>query len=135
MAAPAVTAEARAPPANMGTDAAKEIIVARLSIDEPGPGYSHFPTDRDRDYFAMLTAERPVRRFVKGVAVREWVKAAHIRNEALDCRVYALAALHGLRSYGLDLDREAGRQAAVAERPAVAAPAAPRVIRSKWMGR
>jgi phage terminase large subunit GpA-like protein len=117
----------------IGTDAAKEIIVARLSIEEAGPGYSHFPTDRDRDYYAMLTAERPVRRYVKGVAIREWVKAAHVRNEALDARVYALAALHGLRSYGLDLDREAERQVVIGERPA--APAAPRVIRSKWMGR
>jgi phage terminase large subunit GpA-like protein len=81
----------------------------------------------------MLTAERPIRRFVKGVAIREWTKAAFTRNEALDCRVYALAALHGLRSYGLDLNREAERQTIVAE--TTPAPTAPRVIRSKWMGR
>lgn len=121
------------PPLYMvGVDAAKEIIVARLSIEEPGPGACHFPTDRDLDYFRMLTAERPIRRFVKGVAVREWTKAAFARNEALDCRVYALAALHRLRSYGLDLAREADRQAIVA---AATPAAAPRVIRSKWMGR
>ena len=118
----------------IGVDAAKEIIVARLSIDEAGPGFCHFPTERDRDYYAMLTAERPVRRFVKGVAIREWTKAAHIRNEALDCRVYALAALHGLRSYGLDIDREAARDAIVAEKPAAALAARSRVIKSKWMG-
>lgn len=122
------------PPLYMvGVDAAKEVIMARLSIEEPGPGACHFPTDRDLDYFKMLTAERPIRRFIKGVAVREWTKAAFVRNEALDCRVYTLAALHGLRSYGLDLDREADRQTFIAE--ATPVPAAPRVIRSKWMGR
>ncbi|MGL3210926.1 terminase gpA endonuclease subunit [Bradyrhizobium sp. BR 1433] len=104
--------------------------VARL--EEAGPGFSHFPADRDLDYFKMLTAERPIRRFVKGVAIREWKKAAFDRNEALDCRVYALAAFHGLRSYGLDLTREADRQAVIADRPT---PATPRVIRSKWMNR
>jgi phage terminase large subunit GpA-like protein len=89
--------------------------MARLSLEEPGPGCCHFPIDRDLDYFAMLTAERPVRRFVKGVAIREWLKAAFERNEALDCRVYAIAALHGLRSYGFDLDRAAERQIVVAD--------------------
>jgi hypothetical protein len=56
------------PPLYMiGVDAAKEVIVARLSIEEPGPGACHFPTDRDLDYFRMLTAERPIRRFRQGV--------------------------------------------------------------------
>lgn len=120
------------PPLYMvGVDAAKEVIMARLAIEEPGPGCCHFPVDRDLDYFKMLTAERSVRKFVKGVAVREWTKAAFARNEALDCRVYALAALHGLRSYGLDLSREAERQTIVTQAPAWPTP---RVIRSKWMG-
>lgn len=130
---PARPKHGRPPLYLIGTDAAKEIIVARLSLEEAGPGYSHFPTDRDADYFAMLTSERPVRRFVKGVAIREWKKAAHVRNEALDTRVYALAALHGLKSYGLDLDREAAQQTLIGER--TAAPAAPRVIKSRWMQR
>lgn len=116
----------------IGTDAAKEIIVARLALEEPGPGYCHFPTGRDLDYYSMLTAERPVRRFVKGVAIREWVKATHARNEALDCRVYALAALHGLRAFGFNLDQAAGRISAPIGQPA---PQTPRVIRSRWMER
>lgn len=131
---PARPKHGRPPLYLVGVDAAKEIIVARLSIEEVGPGYSHFPTDRDLDYFSMLTSERPVRRFVKGVAIREWKKAPHARNEGLDCRVYALAALHGLKSYGLDLDREAAQQTLVGERLA-AAPRAPRVIKSRWMQR
>jgi phage terminase large subunit GpA-like protein len=116
----------------IGSDAAKEIVVARLSIEEPGPGCCHFPTGRDLDYFEMLTAERPIRKFHRGVAVREWVKSKHVRNEALDARCYALAALHGLKASGLNLDREAQRAA----EPQPDHPS-PRVttIRSKWLGR
>jgi phage terminase large subunit GpA-like protein len=110
----------------IGSDAAKEITVARLQLESPGPGYCHFPVGRDLDYFAMLTAERPIRRFVKGVPIREWVKASYERNEALDARCYSLAALHGLRSLGFDLDREAER----ADDPA---PPTQTVFRSKWM--
>lgn len=116
----------------IGTDAAKEIVVARLALEEPGPGYCHFPTGRDLDYFSMLTAERPIRRFVKGVAVREWVKAAHHRNEALDCRVYALAALQGLRAFGFDLDATAGLGTSLP--PGSRQYTRPSVFKSKWMG-
>jgi phage terminase large subunit GpA-like protein len=40
----------------------------------------------------MLTAEKVVKKYHKGFHRREWVKVRQ-RNEALDCRVYALAAL------------------------------------------
>jgi phage terminase large subunit GpA-like protein len=90
--------------------AAKEVVVSRLGIEAPGPGYCHFPP-RDLDFFEQLLAEKPVRRFVNGVATRAWVKPANARNEALDCRVYSLCALHALRSYGFDLDRAADRAA------------------------
>lgn len=124
----------------IGVDAAKEIVVARLQIAEPGPGFCHFPAGRDLDYFEMLTAERPRRRFVKDIAVREWVKASFARNEALDCRVYATAALQALQAYGLDLDHANDRFAfmpgadrSLAETPDQ--PAKPRVLMSKWMTR
>ena len=63
--------------------------------------------DRDAAYFEQLTAERVRTRYVKGHAKREWVKPDSRRNEALDCRVYAYAALHGLMSMGLSLNRRA----------------------------
>ena len=126
----------------VGTDAGKEITIARLSIEEPGSGAMHWPKGRDLSWFRMLTAERPIRRFIKGVAVREWVKAKHERNEALDARVYAMAALHGLRAAGFVLDREAERVAglparAAREAEAPGATAAPRqtAFRSRWMER
>lgn len=40
----------------------------------------------------MLTAEKKVTKYFKGRPKREWVKI-RTRNEALDCRVYATAAL------------------------------------------
>lgn len=79
----------------VGGDAAKDSIAARLEIDEPGPGYCHFPDDRDDHYFEMLTAEERVTLYTKGVAYHTWrLKKGHKRNESIDCRVYSYAALH-----------------------------------------
>jgi phage terminase large subunit GpA-like protein len=78
----------------IGTDTAKELIYSRLKITELGAGYCHFPTHYDESYFKQLTAEKVVTRYNKGFPVRKWEKPAGRRNEALDCRVYALAALH-----------------------------------------
>jgi phage terminase large subunit GpA-like protein len=52
----------------------------------------------DTEYLAQLTAEKAIRKYVKGRgAVREWVKLRE-RNEALDLEVYSLAALYILGS-------------------------------------
>lgn len=78
----------------VGVDEAKLVVQKRLAVAGPElPGYCHFPAGRDESYFKMLTAERLVIRYVKGQPVREWHKPDRARNEALDCRVYALAAL------------------------------------------
>lgn len=86
----------RVPLYNVGVDAAKDTVFARLKIEKNGPGRMHYPTAEwcDEEYFAMLTAERPVRRWVKrrGV-VKEWVQM-RARNEAWDLEVYCLAALY-----------------------------------------
>lgn len=76
----------------IGVDTAKETIYSRLKIKEVGAGYCHFPKHYNDEYFAMLTAEKVVRKYHKGFHRREWIKVRP-RNEALDCRVYALAAL------------------------------------------
>lgn len=82
-------------PTLIGTNAAKDSISARLAITVPGPGYCHFPADRDQGWFEQLTAERlrTVRRGSR--SYRIWEPKPHRRNEALDCRVYAYAALCG----------------------------------------
>lgn len=77
----------------VGTDETKLITSRRLGIQSPGPGYCHFPADRDAEWFQQLTAEKLTLHYVKGFPVREWKKPDHARNEALDCRNYAYAAL------------------------------------------
>jgi phage terminase large subunit GpA-like protein len=79
----------------VGVDAAKSLIFSYLRQHETGPGYCHFPISRDARYFNQLTAEKVVTRLHKGFPRRDWIKT-RIRNEALDCRVYALCALHFL---------------------------------------
>jgi phage terminase large subunit GpA-like protein len=77
----------------VGTETAKDTIAAHLLIPKPGPGYCHFPHKRDENYFKQLRSERPVTRYERGKAYRRWEKIkASARNEALDLRVYAMAA-------------------------------------------
>jgi phage terminase large subunit GpA-like protein len=76
----------------VGTDEAKLTVMRRLAVERPGPGYCHIPKTRGADWYQQLTAEKLVTRYVKGFPVREWHQTRP-RNEALDCRVYALAAL------------------------------------------
>lgn len=77
----------------VGVDEAKLTVMRRLAKDKPGPGHCHFPADREAEWFKQITAEKLMLRYVKGQPIREWHKPDKARNEALDCRVYALAAL------------------------------------------
>jgi phage terminase large subunit GpA-like protein len=75
-------------------DSAKDMIYSRLRIGTPGPGYMHLPEWTDAEYVAQLTAEKAIRKYVKGRgSVRQWIKTRE-RNEALDLEVYCLAALY-----------------------------------------
>jgi phage terminase large subunit GpA-like protein len=78
----------------IGGDAAKALWLSRLNVTEKGRGYVHLPlTDWcDEELAAQLTSERLLTRFSKGVPVQVW-KKMRPRNDALDCAVYALAAL------------------------------------------
>lgn len=107
-------------PFTIGVNAAKDAIRTRLHADRPGPGYMHFPADRDLNYFSQLTAEKLIVKKRGGVRYRVWECAAGRANEALDCRVYAYAALAGLQHFGLKLNREADKVgAAIIEAVAV----------------
>lgn len=83
----------------LGVDTAKGIIMDRLRIAEPGPGFYHFtdhrPAGFDEEFFAQLTAEEMEIKKTRGFVKRVWVKTRP-RNEALDIAVYALAALYQL---------------------------------------
>lgn len=76
----------------VGTDTAKETIFHRLKLTESGAGYFHFPLEYEQEYFAQLTAEKLVTKYRQGFEHLIWVKT-RARNEALDLRVYNMAAL------------------------------------------
>jgi len=81
---------------SINTITAKDTIYSRLNLAEPGPGYSHFPVKQiyNSDYFHQLTVEKRVLRYRQNRAYHAYDKPSGERNEALDCRVYALAALY-----------------------------------------
>ena len=107
----------------IGVDDAKATIFARLQMREPGPGYCHFPLERDPEYFDQLTAEKLVTRYYKGFPRREWVKTRP-RNEVLDCRVYAFAALKILNPVWSSIEKR------LAAKPAANTKAEPEVRRT-----
>ena len=90
----------------VGADTCKDVLFARLALEGSGPGRCHWP-DRDAyddEYFHQLVGEekRPVHR--RGRRTLAYVQTWP-RVEALDCRVYAFAALRVALSQGwVDLD-------------------------------
>lgn len=82
---------AKCPLFGIGVDTVKDLIFARLRINEEGAGYVHFSDVLSDEYFRQLTAEKVVTRFHRGFKKRIYEKVRP-RNEALDCMVYAIAA-------------------------------------------
>lgn len=77
-------------------------VYQRLKHEPPerkGPNYCHFPLNEeagyDEVYFRGLTSEKAVVRFRKGRSVTVWElkDSSYKRNEPLDLRNYATAAL------------------------------------------
>lgn len=77
----------------IGTFPIKELIFSRLKVQSEGAGFCHFPAGRSDEYYQQLAnSEKIVTKYQKGFPRRDFVKT-RTRNEALDCRVYAYAAL------------------------------------------
>ncbi len=81
----------RCPLFPIGVDTVKDLMFARMRIQEMGPGYIHFSDKLNDEYFRQLTAEKIVTKYHKGYKKRVFEKI-RARNEALDCMVYAYAA-------------------------------------------
>lgn len=82
----------------LGVDAGKASIMSSLKVEEPGPKFMHFSADPDAgydmNYFNGLLSEKMVLAHTNRGDVWRWEKIpGHERNEALDCRNYAMAAL------------------------------------------
>lgn len=112
---------------SIGVDAAKaDLLKGMLLVLEPGPKYCHFPKNPeagyDYNYFMGLLSEVEVTKMERGRKVTRWVPLpGHERNEPLDIRNYAYAALVSLDP---DMDAVAARLRAAAagkqpEKPAV----------------
>ena len=95
----------------LGVDSGKTTTMQRLKMKQPGPKYCHFPVQDERGYdqvyFKGLISEKQVVRKEKGQVVTVWVNIAKDkRNEPLDLRVYALAALRLLKPDFDSLERK-----------------------------
>lgn len=85
-----------------GTNRLKAIVYQRATISVAGPGYCHFPAtdDYDDEFFKQLLAEDSHTERDKGVEMQIFEMPStpkddgSSRNEALDIRVAALAALY-----------------------------------------
>ncbi len=119
----------------VGVDTIKHELFSRFKIKEHGPGYCHFPEGRDQEYYKQLTAEKIATKYHKGFARREFVKI-RTRNEALDVRVYAKAALALLNVNLNNLatriqHRKAADQEVKKEKP-IARPKNPNSFVNRW---
>lgn len=85
----------------LGVDSGKETVVSRLSTVDEGPGYCHFPINKelgyDATYIKGINSEERVTDFKNGRPVIKWVKKSGTRNEPLDLRVYNTAAVEILQ--------------------------------------
>ena len=77
----------------IGVDQIKaQLLQSRLLVEAPGPRYCHFPDTYSDVWFEQLCAEVAVTKYRHGVPYVVW-DAGRRRNEALDCRVLAMAGL------------------------------------------
>jgi phage terminase large subunit GpA-like protein len=113
----------------VGTDTAKDLIFGRLKLEIPAPGQRrkgclHLSKHLPQEFFTGLVAEvRRTVRTARGTASR-WVKRSPgVRNEPLDCTVYAVFASHALDHHKLSEAQWARLEAAIAVAP-LPAPAA-----------
>lgn len=116
----------------LGVDAGKQLIMDNLKVQTPGQKYCHFPKrdDYGAAFFKGLLSERLV---YKSEKKNPWVWEkipGHERNEALDCRNYAMAAFKALPA---DLDAIGRRLMAAKENKPVPAPE-PKPVRRKNKG-
>jgi phage terminase large subunit GpA-like protein len=130
-------------PVILGVNAAKESIRQKLLVEDEGPSYCHFPVGRADGWYEQLTSESLVVENRGGTRVRSWKLRKGLANEALDTRVYAYAALHGLyHARRFKLQKAAVQLAHYNPPPAMAAgalaapagPPARKVGRSAFMG-
>jgi phage terminase large subunit GpA-like protein len=76
----------------VGVDTCKEDVFTSFGVLRPGAAYCNFSANLDPEYFRQVTSEQLVTEKRDYVTVLKWKKKME-RNEALDCFVYARAAV------------------------------------------
>lgn len=81
----------------LGVSTIKGDLYSRLNAEPGQSGYCHFPVDGsrgyDKAYYAGLLSERMVVKRRRGQEYITWEpRSDKVRNEPLDCRVYAIGA-------------------------------------------
>lgn len=92
---------------NVGTDTVKNLVYQRLMIQDPGPGFIHWPRLEcfDEDYFKQFTAEKRIPKWTAGGVKRYVWDAEKRRNEAWDVYLLNQVAVTILQErFGLALD-------------------------------
>ncbi len=83
----------------VGTHKAKDLLIGergRISLTGNGPGRMHWYQDVRADFYEQLTSEiKAPHRSLRNKRV--WQVRSGVRNEALDCTVYALHAARSLK--------------------------------------
>ncbi len=84
----------------IGVDTAKDAVTSRWLIEDGEPGACAIPADPsfgyDAEWVRQMTSEQRMTRFREGRPYKVWVLPKGRRNEAFDCRVYALAAMRSI---------------------------------------
>jgi phage terminase large subunit GpA-like protein len=86
------TSKTRQPLVIIGTDTAKGELMFRLSVQNPGPGFVHFPRlpdgnpakGFDSEFLRALTSETQKSKFVNGMRKVFWEKNSYDPNEPWD---------------------------------------------------
>lgn len=89
---------------SVGVGKAKDLLIGekgRISLDGFGPGRFHTYKNVSPEYYEQLLSEvKAPKRNKNGGVVKIWMKKTGVRNEVLDCEVYAL---HASRAAKIDL--------------------------------
>lgn len=125
----------------VGTERAKDLLLGqdsgagRIRLQGRGPGRMHWYKAVRPDYYEQITSEvKAPHRTLRNRKV--WQKKSGVRNEALDCEVYALHAARSLKihlykeSHWAGLE-EAVRQKDIFDEPKVMTPEAPAAATSE----
>lgn len=107
----------------VGTHKAKDLFFGRLKLEGYGPGRIHFYDQVRSDYFTQVLSEIKAPSRQRG-GRKVYQKKSGVRNEALDCEVYALHAARVLKLHVRKPDQWDAREASLKQGDLLA-PSAP----------